>query len=301
MFEKYLFSKFMSRATRAFLGSTNHRIVMPGVVTPPLDVPTHIKRPDYRNLKKKFLPKIKSDDEIKKTWKSCQLARDALKVAAEIIKPGITTEYIDEVVHNKIISQGAYPSPLGYRGFPKSCCTSVNNVACHGIPDSTILMDGDVINVDVSVYYDGYHGDTSDTFAVGKVDEAGVKLIEVAKECLDLAIQGCSPGTTFSSIGDHIEGFVEKFGFTVCRDYVGHGIGEDFHEAPDIRHYRNNHTPLTMGVGMVFTIEPIIMEGGCGVWKHGDGWTVLAVDNKRSAQCEHTLLITNDGCEVLTM
>ncbi|XP_063115351.1 methionine aminopeptidase 1D, mitochondrial isoform X6 [Cavia porcellus] len=211
----------------------------------------------------------------------------------------MTTEEIDALVHQEIISHNAYPSPLGYGGFPKSVCTSVNNVLCHGIPDSRPLQDGDIINIDVTVYYNGYHGDTSETFLVGNVDECGKKLVEVAKRCRDEAIAACRAGAPFSVIGNTISHITHQNGFQVCPHFVGHGIGSYFHGHPEIWHHANDND-LLMEEGMAFTIEPIITEGSPEFKVLEDAWTVVSLDNQRSAQFEHTVLITSRGAKILT-
>ncbi|XP_067405346.1 methionine aminopeptidase 1D, mitochondrial isoform X5 [Emydura macquarii macquarii] len=211
----------------------------------------------------------------------------------------MTTKQIDDIVHHEIIGQDAYPSPLGYGGFPKSVCTSVNNVVCHGIPDSRPLQDGDIINIDVTVYYNGYHGDTSETFLVGNVDKAGQKLVEVARKCRDEAIAACRPGAPFSVIGNTISRITRQNDFRVCPYFVGHGIGSYFHGPPEVWHH-DHVSDLLMEEGMAFTIEPIIMEGSPEFKILEDKWTAVSVDDKRSAQFEHTIVITSGGAEILT-
>uniref|UniRef100_A0A452QUH7 Methionine aminopeptidase n=1 Tax=Ursus americanus TaxID=9643 RepID=A0A452QUH7_URSAM len=192
----------------------------------------------------------------------------------------MTTEEIDALVHQEIISHDAYPSPLGYGGFPKSVCTSVNNVLCHGIPDSRPLQDGDIINIDVTVYYNGYHGDTSETFLVGNVDECGKKLVEVARRCRDEAIAACRAGAPFSVIGNTISHITHQNGLHVCPHFVGHGIGSYFHGHPEIWHHAND-SDLLMEEGMAFTIEPIITEGSPEFKVLEDAWTVVSLDKQR--------------------
>ncbi|PNI86413.1 METAP1D isoform 6, partial [Pan troglodytes] len=223
----------------------------------------------------------------------------AVSSAHPVPKVDMTTEEIDALVHREIISHNAYPSPLGYGGFPKSVCTSVNNVLCHGIPDSRPLQDGDIINIDVTVYYNGYHGDTSETFLVGNVDECGKKLVEVARRCRDEAIAACRAGAPFSVIGNTISHITHQNGFQVCPHFVGHGIGSYFHGHPEIWHHANDND-LPMEEGMAFTIEPIITEGSPEFKVLEDAWTVVSLDNQRSAQFEHTVLITSRGAQILT-
>ncbi|XP_057611462.1 methionine aminopeptidase 1D, mitochondrial isoform X2 [Chionomys nivalis] len=223
----------------------------------------------------------------------------AVSPAHPVPKVDMTTEEIDALVHREIISHDAYPSPLGYGRFPKSVCTSVNNVLCHGIPDSRPLQDGDIINIDVTVYYSGYHGDTSETFLVGNVDERGKKLVEVARRCRDEAIAACRTGAPFSVIGNTISRITHQHGLQVCPHFVGHGIGSYFHGHPEIWHHANDND-LPMEEGMAFTIEPIITEGSPEFKVLEDEWTVVSLDNQRSAQFEHTVLITARGVEILT-
>nr|CAD7457988.1 unnamed protein product [Timema tahoe] len=212
---------------------------------------------------------------------------------------GKTTDDIDKLVHKLAIDNEAYPSPLHYKGFPKSVCTSVNNVACHGIPDDRPLEDGDIINIDVTVYLNGFHGDCSSTFLVGNVDEKGRKLVQVTKECLYRAIEHCKPGRFFNSLGEEIENTARKFGLTVIPAFAGHGIGSYFHGPPDIYHCYNSY-PGRMLPGMTFTIEPVIAQGSENIVILEDGWTAVTEDTGRAAQFEHTVLITETGVEVLT-
>ena len=218
-----------------------------------------------------------------------------------MLQPGISTDEIDKIVHDEIIKSGAYPSPLFYKGFPKSCCTSVNNVVCHGIPDDRQLISGDIINVDVTVYYRGCHGDTSDTFVINQADDEALNLISVTRECVHRAIDICKPGTSFRKVGEIIEAVSKSAGYSVCRAFIGHGIGSYFHGPPDIFHYATTRaSKQPMEPGMVFTIEPILMEGSSDIIFLPDGWTVVSKDGGRAAQTEHTVLVTKNGCEVLT-
>ncbi|XP_072730353.1 methionine aminopeptidase 1D, mitochondrial isoform X2 [Ciconia boyciana] len=283
--------------------NTVYSIVWPATVSPAHPVPKHIKKPDY--VTTGIVPdwgddiEIKNEDQIQGLRQACQLARHVLLLAGKGLKVGMTTEEIDSIVHHEIIRQNAYPSPLGYGGFPKSVCTSVNNVVCHGIPDSRPLQDGDIINIDVTVYYNGYHGDTSETFLVGTVDKSGQKLVEVARKCRDEAIAACRPGAPFSVIGNTISSVARRGGFQVCPSFVGHGIGSYFHGHPEVWHHAND-SDLLMEEGMAFTIEPIIMEGSPEFKILKDKWTAISVDNKRSAQFEHTIVITSEGAEILS-
>ena len=217
-----------------------------------------------------------------------------------MVKPGVTTEQIDEVVHNFIIAAGGYPSPRNYYKFPRSCCTSVNEIICHGIPDSRPLEEGDIVNLDVTVFYEGFHGDLNETYCVGKVSDSSKKLIAAAHDSLMKAIDYCKPNSMYREVGNIISNHCEPQGFSVVRSYTGHGIGSIFHQAPNVPHYRQNKTVGFMKKGHVFTIEPMI---NAGTWKDftwKDDWTSSTCDGQRSAQFEHTLLITDTGVEVLT-
>ncbi|XP_074404593.1 methionine aminopeptidase 1D, mitochondrial isoform X4 [Zonotrichia albicollis] len=245
-----------------FQGQRNaaYSVVWPAMVSPAHQVPKHIKKPDY--VTTGVVPdwgddiEIKNEDQIQGLRQACQLARHVLLLAGKGLKVGMTTEEIDSIVHHEIIRRNAYPSPLGYGGFPKSVCTSVNNVVCHGIPDSRPLQDGDIINIDVTVYYNGYHGDTSETFLVGNVDKSGEKLVDVARKCRDEAIAACRPGAPFSVIGNTISSLAWQGGFQVCPFFVGHGIGSYFHGHPEVWHHAND-SDLLMEEGMAFTIETL--------------------------------------------
>ncbi|CAL1704819.1 unnamed protein product [Somion occarium] len=232
---------------------------------------------------------------------ACRLAREVLDTAASHIRPGITTDEIDEVVHNATIERNAYPSTLNYRNFPKSVCTSVNEVICHGIPDQRKLQEGDIINIDVTLYYDGFHGDLNATYPVGRIDEESTNLIRTAHECLRNAIHLCKPGALFRDLGKVIEPHARQEGCATVRQYCGHGINDLFHCAPNVPHYSKNRAIGTMKPGMTFTIEPMINFGhNWDVAHWPDDWTAVTVDGKRSAQFEETLLITETGYEVLT-
>lgn len=254
---------------------------------------------DFQRLKDKT-PPVYEGKQLEKIRAACKIGREALDAGHAIIKPGVTTEEIDKVVHEYIISHGAYPSPLGYYHFPRSCCTSINEVICHGIPDSRPLEEGDIINLDISCYKDGVHADLNETFCVGKVSESSRALIEATYESLMNCIAECKPGVMYRQMGNIIADTVEPRGYQVVRTYQGHGVGEMFHQAPQVPHYRNNKAVGFMKPGHVFTIEPMV---NMGTWKDltwNDKWTSVTVDGQRSAQFEHTLLITETGCEVLT-
>uniref|UniRef100_H3D0J3 Methionine aminopeptidase n=1 Tax=Tetraodon nigroviridis TaxID=99883 RepID=H3D0J3_TETNG len=281
----------------------SYSVVRPTAVAPAHEVPKHIVKPDY--VGSRLVPEwpdyieIKSQEQIDDLARACQLARHVLLLAGRSLKVGMTTEEIDCLVHQEIIDHNAYPSPLRYGGFPKSVCTSVNNVVCHGIPDSRPLQNGDIVNIDVTVYLDGYHGDTSETFLVGEVDEAGQRLVETARRCRDEAIAACTPGAKLSVIGNTISEIAQASGFQVCPYFIGHGIGSHFHCHPEIWHHANDND-MTMDEGMAFTIEPIVMEGSVEYKILKDKWTAVSVDDKRSAQFEHTVVVTAEGVDILT-
>jgi methionyl aminopeptidase len=272
-------------------------------------VPDHILKPDYaidgipHSEENKELGHIiiHTPEQIEKIRYVCKLTSEILSIAGKVAKPGVTTDEIDRVVHDACIERNCYPSPLNYNGFPKSCCTSVNEVICHGIPDMRELENGDIVNVDVSCFYDGYHGDMNETWFIGDVDEQSKLLVNTTKESLDLAIKSVRPGILFREIGNVISKHVNKQGLSVVRAYCGHGIGELFHGIPSIPHYAKNRTKGVMKVGNIFTIEPMINLGSyyAMLWDP-DEWTATTKDGKRSAQFEHTLLVTETGCEVLT-
>ncbi|KAF7018032.1 unnamed protein product [Triticum aestivum] len=276
-----------------------------GTVSAPLPVPGHIPRPPYVGSNK--MPEISSERQMqdKETIvhmkAACELAARVLENAGKLVKPSVTTDEIDKAVHKMIIDAGAYPSPLGYGGFPKSVCTSVNECMCHGIPDSRELKDGDIINIDVTVYLNGFHGDTSKTFFCGEVDEASKRLVKVTEECMLRGIAACKHGVSFKKIGRRISEHAEKHGFGVVEQFVGHGVGRVFHSQPIIYHQRNN-MPGQMVEGQTFTIEPILTMGSssieCDMWE--DGWTAVTTDGSLAAQFEHTILITRTGAEILT-
>jgi methionyl aminopeptidase len=277
--------------------------VLPGHITPRRDVPPHIKGPDYalhgRPLQTAE-PMVKSPEIIERMRKAGLVAAEVLKTTAAALEPGITTDALDAVCHEATINLGAYPSPLNYHGFPKSICTSVNEVICHGIPDSRPLAEGDIINLDVTVYVDGVHGDTSATFPVGRCDEESERLVRLTKECLQLGIGAVAPDKPISDIGRAIETHAHGAGYSVIRSYCGHGIGEVFHSRPQIPHYYDPRASTVMEPDMTFTIEPMI---AVGTWRHTsweDGWTAVTADGLRTAQFEHTILVTPTGAEVLT-
>jgi len=248
-------------------------------------------------------PEILTPAMIDKMRAACQLAADTLLMVGEKLRAGMTTNDIDVLVHEYTIAHGAYPSPLNYKGFPKSVCTSPNEVVCHGIPSKRVLADGDIVNVDVTSYLPakhGWHGDTSATFYVGEPSDAAKKVTEVARHALELGVSVVKDGARIGDIGAAIQEYAEKQGCSVVRDYVGHGIGREFHTAPQIPHYFDPRQNKRMKAGWVFTIEPMINVGDWRTEQLADGWTVVTQDRSLSAQFEHTLLVTRTGCEVLT-
>ncbi|CAH1176142.1 unnamed protein product [Phaedon cochleariae] len=281
-----------------------YKIVAPGNITAKLEVPEYIKKPSYfsNGIPSEDVPnypEIKNAGQIKCMRESCELAANILKNVGEFIEVGKTTDDIDVFVFHQCIKYNAYPSPLNYKNFPKSVCTSVNNVACHGIPDDRPLEDGDIINIDITIFYNGYHGDCSKTFLIGNVDTEGRDLVEATEICLKEAIQICKPGVLFRDIGACINQKAYNLGFQVIPCFIGHGIGHYFHGPPDIYHIGNNY-PGRMEAGMTFTIEPILTQGSEMIEILEDEWTAVTVDNARTAQFEHTILITDYGADILT-
>ncbi|MBF0187821.1 MAG: type I methionyl aminopeptidase [Magnetococcales bacterium] len=243
---------------------------------------------------------IKTPEEIEKMRATSRLAAETLRMIESHVKPGTTTDTLNDICHQFIVDNGAYPSPLNYRGFPKSICTSVNQQVCHGIPGDRVLRGGDIINVDITTTLDGFHGDTSKTLFVGKPTPKGSKIVRVAKECLDLGIRVLRPGGHIGDIGDVIERHAKKNRCSVVREYCGHGIGRQFHEEPSVLHYGIPGSGAEIRPGMTFTIEPMINLGKAPIKHMPDKWTVVTKDHSLSAQFEHTILITETGYEVLT-
>lgn len=245
---------------------------------------------------------IKSEREIELMRKTCKLAANTLKMAGQKIQIGMSTEDINKIVHDYIIAHEAYPSPLNYHGFPKSVCTSLNDVICHGIPtEKDILKDGDILNIDVTTYLNKFHGDTNATFFVGNVKPEVKKLVDVTHECLMAGIKAVRPGGRIGDIGAIIADIAHGYGYSVVKDYCGHGIGREFHEEPQVVHIAKKNTGPEMKPGMTFTIEPMINMGKAETKLLGDGWTVKTKDGSLSAQFEHTILVTKDGFEILTI
>ncbi|MET4080024.1 methionyl aminopeptidase [Janibacter sp. UYMM211] len=279
--------------------------VRPGTVSPRRPVPASIARPEYvdRPAPQPYTgPEVKDAETIERMRVAGRLAARAMAAAAEVIAPGVTTDEIDRVGHEYLLDHGAYPSTLGYRGFPKSLCTSVNEVVCHGIPDDRPLQDGDVVNIDITAYLDGVHGDTDATYLVGEVDEESRLLVERTHEAMMRGIRAAVPGRQVNIIGRVIEKYAARFGYGVVRDFTGHGIGSAFHSGLVIPHY--DAAPgydTVIEPGMTFTVEPMLNLGTHEWTMWEDGWTVATKDLRRSAQFEHTVLITEDGPEILTL
>jgi methionyl aminopeptidase len=277
--------------------------IQPATISPPREVPATIERPRYvdRPAPDRYAgDDVQPPEIIEKMRIAGRIAAQAMRGAATAIKPGVTTDDLDQVVHQFLIDHGAYPSTLGYRGFPKSCCTSVNEVICHGIPDARPLEDGDIVKIDVTAYINGVHGDTCATFFCGEVDEQARLLTERTQEALARAIKAVKPGRQVNVIGRVIESYARRFGYGVVRDYTGHGVHTTFHSGLVIPHYDEPAYDTVIKPGMTFTIEPMITLGSGDWYMWEDGWTVLTADGSRCAQFEHTLVVTEDGAEVLT-
>lgn len=244
---------------------------------------------------------IKSKREIELMRKTCSLASETLDYIGEKLEAGMTTEDVNQICHEYIVERGAYPSPLNYHGFPKSVCTSLNHVICHGIPSSKdVLKDGDILNIDVTTYLNKFHGDTNRTFLIGKVSDQARELVKATYQSMYEGIKQVRPGARLGDIGAAIQTFAEDKGYSVVRDYCGHGIGREFHEDPQVLHYGQKGTGVTIKEGMTFTIEPMINIGTHTCKLLNDGWTVETEDGALSAQFEHTILVTKDGHDVLT-
>ncbi len=279
--------------------------VTPGRVSPLRSVPASIPRPEYVGRAQPDegrSPEIKDPETIEAMRLAGRIAAQALAAAAQVIAPGVSTDEIDRVGHEFLLDHGAYPSTLGYKGYPKSLCTSVNEVICHGIPDDRPLAEGDIVNIDITAYVGGVHGDTDATYLVGDVDEESRLLVERTREAMMRGIRAALPGREINVIGRVIESYAKRFGYGVVRDFTGHGIGTDFHSGLIIPHYDAAPGYATViEPGMTFTIEPMLNLGSHEWQMWDDGWTVVTRDGARSAQFEHTILITDTGNEILTV
>ena len=279
--------------------------ILPGRVSPMRSVPAEIPRPDYAEqgvpIRTAPTDLIKEAATLEQMRLAGSAARRVLRKVATHIAPGITTEHLDQICHEACIEEGGYPSPLNYNGYPKSLCTSINEIICHGIPDSRPLQDGDIVNCDVTIFLGGVHGDHSETFAVGDVDEQSLELIEVTRDCLYLGIAAVRSGGRVNEIGRAIQDRAESAGFGVVREFIGHGVGEVFHHLPNIPHYYEPSAQFEFRPGMTFTIEPMITIGSPSANLWDDGWTAATKDLSRTAQFEHTVLVEEDGVEILTV
>jgi methionyl aminopeptidase len=268
-------------------------------------VPSEIRRPEYvgKAAPAKFTGSdVKTAEQVDKIRAAGRIAAQAIQLVGEACKPGVTTDELDRIGHDFVVSQGAYPSTLGYRGFPKSLCSSINEVICHGIPDDTVLQDGDIINIDITAFKDGFHGDSNVTFLVGEVAPDVKLLVERTHEAMMRGINAALPGRTVNIIGRAIETYAKRFDYGVVRDFTGHGVGEAFHSGLVVPHYDSTpHFNDEIKVGMVFTIEPMLTLGTheWDIWS--DDWTVVTKDRSITAQFEHTIVITDDGPEILTL
>lgn len=280
----------------------------PGTQGPTLKVPKDIGRPDYakdgkpKKMKQGMPWDIypQTPEDIVRMRKSGRIAREVLDAAVRYIKPGITTDSIDVLVHEETVRRDSYPSPLNYHGYPKSCCTSINEVICHGIPDSTVLIEGDIINIDVTIFHDGVHGDCSETVFVGRVSDEIRDLVVTTYGAWKAAIEICRPGVPYNKIGAVIEDFIKVKQYTSVKEFCGHGVGRVFHSYPNVVHYKTTQNLGVMAVGHTFTIEPMICLKSPKPLMWLDDWTATTSDGLATAQFEHTLLITEDGVEELT-
>lgn len=290
----------MNKASRAPLGT-----LRPGRISKTRHVPSNIERPEYMfhdGPEVVTASDVKSPEVVERIRAAGKIAADALALAGEAVAPGVTTDELDAIAHEYITSQGAYPSCLGYMGFRKSVCTSINEVICHGIPDDRPLEEGDIVNIDVTAYKNGVHGDTCAMYLVGEVDEESRLLVERTEKAMLRGIKAIKPGREINVIGKVISAYAKRFDYGVVEDYTGHGVGEAFHSGLIIPHY--DAAPgysQVMEVGMVFTVEPMLTMGTIEWEQWDDGWTVVTADRGRTAQFEHTVVVTDDGAQILTL
>jgi methionyl aminopeptidase len=277
--------------------------LQPGRVSPQRQVPSSITAPEYVGRKRPRLgePDVKDAETIGRMRVAGRIAAQALEEVGRHVTPGVTTDELDRVGHEFLVSRGAYPSTLGYRGYPKSLCTSLNEVICHGIPDDTVIADGDIVNVDITAYIGGVHGDTNATFLAGNVDEESRLLVERTHEAMMRGIRAVAPGRPLNAVGRVIESYARRFGYGVVRDFTGHGIGTTFHSGLVVPHFDDPDVTVIMEEGMTFTIEPMLTLGTISYDIWDDGWTAVTRDRKRTAQFEHTLAVTADGYDILTL
>ncbi|MBD7982318.1 type I methionyl aminopeptidase [Oerskovia merdavium] len=279
--------------------------LVPGSVSPLRVVPRSIARPEYVGQPgpQPFTgDDVVAPETLDRIRVASRIAAQALAEVGMHVAPGVSTDELDRIGHEFLLDHGAYPSTLGYRGFPKSLCTSLNEVVCHGIPDSTVMVEGDIVNVDITAFIGGVHGDNNATFAVGEISEEAALLVQRTRESLDRAIKAVRPGREVNVLGRVIEKYAHRFGYGVVREYTGHGVGESFHSGLVIPHYdaAPDHDTV-MEPGMVFTIEPMLTLGSPEWRTWDDGWTVVTADRSLTAQFEHTLVVTEDGAEILTL
>ena len=292
------------RKSRLTLSPPPSAPVRPGLLSPMRTVPSRIALPDYAHTGRpsdRRSRAVRTPEEIPKMRLAGQLAAEVLIEVGEVIAPGVTTDELDRVGHEAAIARDSYPSPLNYRGFPKSLCTSVNEVVCHGIPDSRKLEEGDIVNIDVTVFHDGVHGDTNCTFLVGEVDPASRYLVEATYAATYAGIGAVRPGALVNHIGLAIERSVDQSRYGIVEEFIGHGIGDQFHTSLQIPHYYSRQATTKIEAGMTFTVEPMITIGPADVRIWDDDWTAVTESLQRTAQFEHTLLVTEDGAEILTV
>jgi methionyl aminopeptidase len=278
-------------------------MLQPGRVSPVRQVPSTITAPEYVGRKRPRIgePDVKDPETIERMRAAGRIAAQALAEVGRHVAPGVTTDELDRVGHEFLIEHGAYPSTLGYRGYPKSLCTSLNEVICHGIPDDTEMVEGDIVNVDITAFIGGVHGDTNATFPVGEVDDESRLLIERTHEAMMRGIRAVAPGRPLNAIGRVIQSYARRFGYGVVRDFTGHGIGTTFHSGLIVPHFDDPDVHVIMEPGMTFTIEPMLTLGTIAYDVWPDGWTAVTKDRRRTAQFEHTLVVTTDGYEILTL
>jgi methionyl aminopeptidase len=299
----------MSTTSGSVTGSAPIGDLVPGRIGPRRPVPTSIPRPEYvdRPGPRRYTgPEAKDAATIAAMRRACRIAAQALQEVGRHVAPGVTTDELDRIGHDFMVDHGTYPSTLGYRGYPKSLCTSLNEVICHGIPDSTVLREGDIVNVDITAYLTvdglGVHGDTDATFCVGQVDEESRLLVERTEQATLRGIKAIAPGRQINVIGRVIEAYAKRFGYGVVRDFTGHGIGTAFHSGLVVPHYdAAPHYDTVLEPGMTFTVEPMLTLGTYEWDMWDDGWTVLTKDRRRSAQFEHTIVVTETGAQILTL
>ncbi len=275
----------------------------PGRISPKRQVPAQIERPEYVGKKYPKIgePNVKDPDTIERMRVAGRIAARALAEVGKHVEPGITTDELDKIGHDFLVEHGAYPSTLGYRGYPKSLCSSINEVICHGIPDDTVVNDGDIVNIDITAFIGGVHGDTNATFLAGDVDEESRLLVERTHEATMRAVKAVMPGRPLNVIGRVIESYAKRFGYGVVRDFTGHGIGTTFHSGLIVPHFDDPDANLILEPGMTFTIEPMLTLGTIDYEMWPDKWTAVTRDRKRTAQFEHTVLVNPTGHEILTL